>query len=205
MTTGRAERATCHAAVSTGGVTQHLKRNISPEKPETSRSLSIRCYAAVGRQLGGVRGLFSSSKSPRLKASPSDDHECYHSPTSPQQCAPRLCTTPHCPCLAHYSLFDYSRAVGTSCSNCRSASEFPPDLLLCLPFDRQVEVPSANTPCNTGHLGPALQRRRRTPSNIISTVSRIPYVYVECVTNDSLTELCHSIALRPHKPVCVRQ
>lgn len=84
MSTARAERATGHAAVSAAGVTQHSKKNSSHDKSESTRSLSIRCYAQIDRLNGGVRGLFGSDKSPRLKASPSDDLECYLSPTSPR-------------------------------------------------------------------------------------------------------------------------
>lgn len=83
MTTARV--ATGHAAVSAAGVTQHTKKNSTHEKSEAA--LAIRCYAAVGRLNGGVRGLFGPDKSPRLKASPSDDLENYLSPTSPR-CAP---------------------------------------------------------------------------------------------------------------------
>ena len=83
MSTERAERATGHAAVSAGGVTQHTKKNGVNDKLETTRNLTIRCYAAVGRLNGGVRGLFGAAKSPRLKASPSDDLESYVVPTSP--------------------------------------------------------------------------------------------------------------------------
>ena len=75
MSTETAELATGHvAAISAAGV-QHTKR--THDKSEPSRSLSIRAYAFAGRGFTGVRGLFSSSRSPRLKASPSDELESF--------------------------------------------------------------------------------------------------------------------------------
>ena len=82
MSTDTAELATATghtAAISAATVTQHSKR--AHDRLETSRSLSIRAYAAAsnyaGRLNGGVRGLFNGSRSPRLKASPSDEFESF--------------------------------------------------------------------------------------------------------------------------------